>query len=67
MSPCPRCQQQPEVERCGPWPKSYGPAPWYVGCYQGGDDEHCVAVNGDTIEEALANWEREVRDHKAKQ
>lgn len=60
-SPCPRCGAKPDIEKCWPWPHGCGPAPWYVGCYSGGNDEHFVGVNGDTRKEALANWEIEVK------
>ncbi len=39
-----------------------GPAPWYVGCYKGGGDEHFVGVNGDTKAEALRLWREEVAE-----
>lgn len=64
MSPCPYCNRQPQVEKCEPWPRDAGPQPWYVGCYQGGDREHFIGSNGDTREDAISNWEREVRDHR---
>lgn len=64
MTPCPYCNRQPSVERCEPWSRSDGPQPWYVGCYQGGSGEHFIGANGDTREDAMRNWEREVKDHK---
>lgn len=59
--PCPKCGADPSVEECAPWPKEYGRAPWYVGCYRGGSNEHFVGVNGDTRREAIENWNREAR------
>lgn len=59
MRSCPRCGSQPEVDRCEPWPRSLGPAPWYVGCYRSGSNEHFVGVNGDTQADAIAEWDRE--------
>lgn len=64
MTLCPYCKRPPKVERCEPWPASSGPQPWYVGCYQPGNAEHFIGANGDTREDALRNWEREVKDHK---
>lgn len=64
-TPCPHCGRQPEVERCEPWPRDLGPAPWYVGCYQSGDAEHFVGVNGDDKRDALAQWEREAKACKS--
>lgn len=56
QTPCPHCGQRPQVERCEPWPWEQGPAPWYVGCYRGGRDEHFFGVNGDTKADALRLW-----------
>lgn len=60
LPPCPVCGSAPEVERVEPWPRSLGPAPWYVGCYRGGKSEHFIGVNGDTKAEAMGEWWREV-------
>ena len=55
-NPCPVCGRKPDVDRCGPWPKDSGPAPWYVGCYDPGIDEHFRGVNGDTKSDAINQW-----------
>lgn len=54
--PCPVCGGKPDVERCAPWPKDHGPAPWYVGCYRAGAHEHHRGVNGGTKADAIAKW-----------
>lgn len=61
MTPCPRCGRLPQIERCEPWARKYGPAPWYAGCYREGNDEHFIGGNGDTRDAAIAEWERQVR------
>lgn len=63
LTPCPYCGRQPTIDICEPWPKSDGPQPWYVGCYRGGAREHFIGINGDTKEDAIAAWEREVAKH----
>ena len=65
LPPCPVCGGDPMVEQCEPWPRECGPAPWYVGCYKGGGDEHFVGVNGDTRDEAMRLWRIEVADRLA--
>ena len=60
LKPCPYCGRDPVIETCGPWPKDAGPAPWHVGCYAGGNDEHYIGANGDTRADAIAAWDREV-------
>lgn len=60
-SPCPICGRLPQVERCEPWARKYGPAPWYAGCYREGSNEHYIGGNGDTRASAIAEWERQVR------
>lgn len=62
MTPCPYCKRQPTVDRCEPWPAEHGPAPWYAGCYQPGEREHCVAVNGDDKADAIKQWEKTVAE-----
>ncbi|WP_398473603.1 hypothetical protein [Tardiphaga sp.] len=57
---CPVCGRQPDIDKCGPWPKGLGPAPWYAGCYRGGKDEHFVGVNGDNRSDAVRAWNAEV-------
>ena len=64
LQPCPICGRDPLIERCEPWPDGLGPAPWYVGCYQGGDEEHCVAVNGDDRADAIRLWDEAVEKQK---
>ncbi len=56
IPPCPYCKRRPHLERCEPWSEKYGAQPWYVGCYQSGDDEHFIGANGDTRDEAIRNW-----------
>lgn len=56
LPPCPVCGQMPEVERCGPWPKSLGPAPWYIGCYRLTPREHFIGDNADTLDDANRVW-----------
>jgi len=58
--PCPYCGDRPEIDRCIGWPRDLGPAPWYIGCYRGGDGEHFIGVNADTQAEARAEWNRAV-------
>ncbi len=58
LKPCPQCGRDPVIERCEPWQKDMGPQPWHVGCYQGGSDEHYVGADGDTRDEAVANWDK---------
>lgn len=53
---CPRCGARPKAERVEPWPNGYGPAPWHIGCYKGGVNEHYVGGNGDTYQDAMAAW-----------
>ena len=65
MTPCPYCKRQPTVDECEPWPKNLGPPAWYAGCYQPGEREHCVAVNGDTKADAIAQWEKTVAEMAA--
>ena len=60
LLPCPVCGAKPEVDECGPWPAGMGPAPWYVGCYRSGSDEHFVGVNADTKRQAMLDWNNEV-------
>ena len=61
-TPCPICGRQPDIEICEPWPRGHGPAPWYAGCYQGGEREHFVGCNGDTRADAVKSWEIECRE-----
>jgi len=53
---CPVCGLQPYVEKCEPWPKGHGPAPWAVGCYSQAPFEHFVGVNGDGQLDAVNLW-----------
>ena len=53
---CPICQRHPTVERCEPWPRDLGPAPWYVGCYSQSPVEHFVGDSVDTKAEVAAAW-----------
>lgn len=64
-TPCPYCGRQPDVSRCEPWPRGFGSAPWYAGCYQSGAREHFVGGNGGTEAEAIKTWEGEVAKHAA--
>jgi hypothetical protein len=66
LPPCPVCGEVPLIERCEPWDqKSYGPPPWYVGCYKpGGGNEHFVGVNGDTRAQAERAWRVEAEKRK---
>jgi len=56
---CPVCNSQPFVERCEPWPRGEGPAPWAVGCYRTMPEEHFVGVNGDNQLDAIRLWNDE--------
>lgn len=67
MTPCPHCGRQPTVERVAPWPGGIGPAPWHVGCYRSGNNEHYVGDNGDTKLDAIAAWERAVAEFRSAQ
>lgn len=60
LKPCPICGRDPVIERCEPWPKEAGPQPWHVGCYRNGVFEHYIGVNGDSRDDAIAEWDREV-------
>ena len=53
---CPHCQRHPIVERCEPWPRNLGPAPWYVGCYSQSPVEHFVGCSVDTLVEVPKAW-----------
>ena len=53
---CPICGSQPDIGRCEPWPRDAGPQPFYATCYQSGDNEHCIGVNGDTRLDTIRNW-----------
>ncbi len=61
-TPCPICGRQPDIDIVEPWPRGYGPAPWYAVCYQPGSNEHCVGADNDpsTKQEAIDGWERAV-------
>lgn len=61
ISKCPVCSSDPYVEQVESWPGRLGAAPWAVGCYKMIPTEHFVGVNGDTKEQALSNWEYEVK------
>ena len=56
---CPVCQRAPYVERCEPWPRGHGPAPWAVGCYALAPFEHFVGVNGADQLDAIRQWNAE--------
>jgi hypothetical protein len=60
LKPCPHCGADPAIEACEPWQRTWGPRPWHVGCYKGGEHEHYIGVNGDTRSEAIAKWDRKV-------
>ena len=61
MLKCPVCGSRPDIGKCEPWDaKEYGPAPWYACCYRGGENEHCVAANGDTQRAVMDEWNAEV-------
>lgn len=62
IEPCPHCGRQPDIDECGPPPAGWrGKLGWYAGCYQPGNDEHFVGVNGDTRVEAVRLWNVEAR------
>lgn len=66
LKPCPYCQAQPDFGRCEPWPKCESPAPYYIGCYQSGDDEHFVGGNADTLAGLRAVWDEAIREAMTK-
>lgn len=61
LQPCPHCGSRPEIDRCAPWPPGLGPAPFYIGCYRSGDDEHFIGVNANTQRQAMLDWNDEVQ------
>lgn len=58
--PCPVCGSRPSIDVCAPWPRDCGPPAWYAICYQPGEDEHCVGVNGDNQRNVMEVWNEEV-------
>ena len=63
---CPVCGRMPEIERCEPWPKKFGSAPWYVGCYRQTPREHFIGGNADTLDGVNLVWRDAVVQHFAK-
>jgi hypothetical protein len=53
--PCPVCGRSPDVDRCGPAPKSMDLG-WHAGCYGLQPYEHYVGVNRDTRSLVIAAW-----------
>lgn len=60
--PCSVCGSQPDIGKCEPWPRDYGPQPWYAICYRE-DPSHCVGDNGASQREAMENWNRTASSH----
>lgn len=64
---CPVCGRRPYIERCEPWPRQHGPAPWAIGCYSTHPEEHFVGINGDTQLDAINLWNSEAEKIRAGQ
>ena len=56
--PCPVCGRAPDIDRCEPGPG------WYAHCYSLKPTEHFVGDNGDDRLQAIAAWQRAVRNYK---
>ncbi len=56
VAPCPVCGRAPDIGRCGPWPKKYGPAPWYAACFSMYPREHYMGAGGNSRSEAIDEW-----------
>lgn len=54
VKPCPVCGKQPDVDRCHPGPG------WYANCYGLRPYEHNIGGNGETRDEAIAEYNAEV-------